>query len=134
MFFIWVVIIGLLQITVLRDVNLLVLLAVFSGLRNGPIGGLLRGAAIGLFVEFLASSICGLNLILYSLVGFLCGIAKSNILYYRESIFMDFVFSFCAGALFYFTYFILTNRVQEHIFCSIFFSAIVSPFVFRLVK
>ena len=133
MFFSWVIIIGLLQVTVLRELNLLVVLAVFSGLRKGPVLGLLIGGAIGIFVEILSSSAFGLNLVLYSMVGLLSGIAKSH-MYYKENIFMEFVFSFFGLILFYFAYFVLTSTIQTSIFSTALFSAVVSPVLFRIVE
>ncbi|MBU4590636.1 MAG: hypothetical protein KKG01_06910, partial [Candidatus Omnitrophica bacterium] len=109
MVFVWVIAAGLLQMTVLRDVNLLVVLAVFAGLRKGPVFGFLLGALIGLFVEMLSGSTFGLNLALYSAVGLLSGIAKSQ-MFYRESVLMEFLFSFSGVLVFYLGYFILTKR------------------------
>lgn len=133
MFFILVVILGLLQITLLGDLNLLVVLAIFSGLRKGPVAGLLIGGAIGIFVEFISSSAFGLNLALYSMIGLLSGIVRAHI-YYKENIFMEFMFSFCGVSLFYFLYFILANRVPESIFSTVLFSAALSPVLFRIAE
>ena len=90
MFFIWIIIIGLLQITVLRDLNLLVVLAIFVGLRKGPIRGLLTGGMIGIFSGILSSSAFSLNLLLYSVIGLTSGIVKSG-MYWKENVFMEFV-------------------------------------------
>lgn len=133
MFFIWVVIMGLLQMTAFRDVNLLVVAAVFAGLRKGPLLGLLIGAAIGMFAEILSTSVFGFNTTLYGIVGLASGIAKSHI-YYKENILMQIVFSFCGVLLFYFLYFILTETIHASIFFTAFFSAVVSPLVFRIVE
>ncbi|MBU4312498.1 MAG: hypothetical protein KJ706_07250 [Candidatus Omnitrophica bacterium] len=133
MVFVWVIAAGLLQMTVLRDVNLMVVLAVFAGLRKGPVFGFLLGALIGLFVEMLSGSTFGLNLALYSAVGLLSGIAKSQMLY-RESVLMEFLFSFSGVLVFYLGYFILTKRTPPSIFATALFSAAVSPIVFRFVK
>ncbi len=133
MIFIWVVGAGLLQMTVLSDVNLLVVLAVFAGLRKGPVGGLLIGSAIGLFVEILSGSRFGLNLALYGVVGLLSGIATSRI-FYRQKALMEFLFSFSGVLIFYLGYFILTRRTPPSIFAIALFSAALSPLVFRLVK
>lgn len=133
MLFIWVIIIGLLQMTVLKDLNLLVVLAVFSGLRKGPIAGILIGGAIGFFTDILSVSRFGLNIFLYSLVGFISGFVKSHI-YYRENIFMEFVFSFCGIILFYILYFFLTGDVRTSIFYVALFSAVVSPLLFKVVE
>ncbi len=133
MVFVWVTGAGLLQMTVLRDVNLLVVLAVLVGLKKGPVFGFLLGALIGLFVEILSGSAFGLNLALYSIVGLLSGIARSQ-MFYRESALMEFLFSFSGVLVFYIGYFVLTKRTPPSIFATILFSAAVSPIVFRFVK
>jgi len=133
MFLICVILAGLLQATVLRDLNLLVVLAVFSGLRKGPIVGLLVGGAIGVFAGFFSGSAFGLDLALFGIVGFTSGVVKS-FLYYKENVFMEFMFSFCGVALFYFLYFIFTSRLPASIFAIALFSAIVSPLIFRIAE
>jgi len=133
MFFVWVVVAGLLQVTVLRDLNLLVVLAVFAGLKNGPLLGLLAGICIGAFSGVLSVSPFGLNLALYGLVGFLSGSAKEHI-FYKESVLMQIIFSFCGLFLFYLAYFVLTNSMNVSILPTLLFSTIVSPAVFRVVE
>lgn len=133
MFFIWVLIMGLLQMTALRDVNLLAVAAVFSGFRKGPLWGFLIGAVIGMFAEILSASAFGFNIALYGIVGLLSGIAKSHI-YYKEDVLMQVVFSFCGVFLFYFLYFILSGTIQASIFFTAFFSAAISPLIFRIVE
>ncbi len=133
MFLICVILIGLLQVTILRDLNLLVVLAVFSGLRSGPIAGLLIGGAIGIFSGIFSSSSFALNLVIFSIVGFASGIVKSYI-YYKENIFMEFMFSFCGVFLFYFLFFIFTKSYPASIFAIALFSAVISPALFRIVE
>lgn len=133
MFFVWVIIAGILQITILRDLNLLAVLAVHSGLRKGPLAGLLIGCAIGIFAGILSISPFGLNLILYSMLGFVSGIARLRI-YYKENIFMEFMFSFCGVVLFYLVYFILTGTARSSILPAVLFSTAVSPILFRIVE
>ncbi|MFC1667611.1 hypothetical protein ACFL0P_07145 [Candidatus Omnitrophota bacterium] len=133
MFFIWVILATLLQATVLNGLNLLVLLAVFSGLRKGPFVGLLVGVAIGVFACFFSASSFGLHLALYGMVGFVSGIARAHI-YYKEDMFMQFVFCFCGLFLFYFMYFILTNTIQVSSISTVLFSAALSPVLFKIVE
>ena len=131
MFFILAILAALLQITVLRDLNLLVVLAVFSGLRKGPLAGLLIGISIGSLAEVFSSSAFGLNLGLYSMVGFVSGLIRSGV-YYRETILTEFIFSFFGVLLFYFAYFILTNVVCASLFHIALFSAMLAPIIFRI--
>ena len=133
MLFILVIIIGLLQMNVLREVNLLVVLVVFFGLKKGAVTGLLIGAAIGMFSEILSSFPFCLNLMLYSIVGLASGIASSQI-YYKENIFMEMLFSFCGLILFYSVYFILTITLQVSIFSTILLSTLVAPILFRIAE
>jgi len=132
MFLVWVVLAGLLQVTVLYDLNLLVVLAVFAGLRKGPLLGLLIGSAIGAFAGIFSASALTLNLALYGLVGFASGLARARI-YYKENIFMEIVFSFCGLTLFYILYFILTGRAPASVFYIAALSALVSPVLFRIL-
>ncbi len=133
MFFVWVVIIAVLQMTVLKEVNLLIVLAVFGGLRKGAKLGLILGLAIGIFAGLLSSVSLGLNIALYGMVGLLSGIAKAHI-FYKEDIFMDIIFSFCGVILFYSAYFILTKTSQVSILSTALFSAALSPALFRIVE
>ena len=133
MFLICMILAGLLQITVLKDLNLLIVLAVFLGLRKGPIAGLFAGAGIGMFASIISGTVFGLDMAFYGLVGFTSGIVKS-FLYYKENVFMEFMFSFCGVFLFYFLYFIFTERIPASIFAMALFSAIASPFIFRIVE
>ena len=133
MFLFWLILLGVLQVTILKDFNMLVILAVFSGLRKGAIVGLLMGCMVGIFVELVSGSAFGLNLALYSFIGFMSGVVRAHLYYYKESIFMQVMFSFCGVVLFYFLYFILTNRLYPSIFSTAFFSAVLSPLIFRIV-
>ena len=133
MFFVWVLLLSILQMTLLRGVNLLAVLAVFAGLRKGAGSGLVIGLAIGIVGGLLSSSSFGLNIVLYGMVGLLSGLAKSRI-FYKEDIFMEVVFSFCGVILFYSMYFILTKISQASILSTALFSAALSPVLFRIVE
>ena len=132
MFFLWVIIAGLLQTTCLRDINIMAVLAVFSGLRKGPLAGLLIGGVIGILAGIFSEVSFGLNIVPYSLVGFAAGVVKEQI-YYKENLLMQFMFSFGGIVLLYLIYFILTNTVYTFIFYTAFLSACLSPIVFRIV-
>lgn len=132
MFFLWVLTAGLLQVTVLRDLNLLAVLAIFAGLRKGPVPGLLFGICIGMFNGILSVSPFGLGLFLYGAVGFLSGFIRARI-FYKDNMLTQIVFSFCGLFLFYFAYFVLTDSIDRSILPTVLFSAVVSPVVFRVV-
>ena len=133
MFILYVILSGLLQCTMLRDLNLLVVLAVFAGLRKGPIGGLLISSAIGIYAGILSASSFASNIILFGLIGLASGVAKIHI-YYKENIFVDFVFSFCGVLLFYFAYFVFADVNGTPIFTTALFSAAISPLLFRMIE
>lgn len=81
MFFVWVVIVGLLQATVLNGLDILLVMAVFAGLKKGMLGGLLVGVGIGMFVGILSGASFGLILVLYAMTGLMAGIVKTHVYY-----------------------------------------------------
>lgn len=133
-FFIWVVILGLIQSVVFFDlqINFLVLLCVFAGMRGGPLAGLLTGASIGIFAEVLSSSDIGLGLALYSAAGLLSGVLKSQV-YYKEGFLTEMLFSFFGVLFFYSGHFVFTKIIQPGAFFTAILSAIVAPALFRVV-
>lgn len=133
MFFIWIIILGLLQSAVSLNINFLVLFSIFAGLRKGPFGGLLIGIYIGVIAEALSSSVLGLNFMLYSGIGLLSGAIKQRI-YYKEGIVMEFLFSFFGMLFFYMAYFAFTKTAQAEMVFTVFFSSLISPLLFRLIE
>ncbi|MBU0759367.1 MAG: hypothetical protein KKC66_05580 [Candidatus Omnitrophica bacterium] len=133
MVFVWALIIAVLQVTVLDDINLLVILAVFAGLKKGPLAGLLAGGVIGVLAGVFSSAPFTLNLALYMITGFMTGLVRSR-MFYRETVFSECVFSFAGVIFFYSVFFILTGTPQPFIFYTAFFSAALSPLVFKVVE
>ncbi len=84
MFFLWIIIAGLLQMTVLNGLNLLLASAIFSGLRNGPTIGALVGGAIGLYAGVLSMASFGFIILIYCSLGLLAGIVKRYIIVLRS--------------------------------------------------
>jgi len=130
--FVWIIILGLVQSAAGLDINFLVLLAIFAGVKKGAVWGLFIGIFIGIVAEILSSSLSGLNLMLYSAVGLLSGIIKEKF-YYKKDIVTDFLFSFFGMLFFYIAYFLFTRTAQIGIFFTIVFSALVSPLLFRII-
>ena len=126
----WIIILALLQVTVLRDLNLLLVLVILAGLRRGPVPALLMGASIGILVSIFSSSSMGFNLAFYSASGLLAGLISLRV-YYKRNLYTDFLFSYCGVMLFYF---ILTGRFSPIIFSTAFCSAIFSPVLFRIIE
>ena len=126
----WIIILALLQVTVLRDLNLLLVLVILAGLRKGPAPALLMGASIGILVSIFSSSSMGFNLAFYSASGLLAGLISLRV-YYKRNLYTDFLFSYCGVMLFYF---ILTGRFSPIIFSTAFCSAILSPVLFRIIE
>lgn len=133
MFFILALVAAFLQFTILRVVNFLVVLAVFSGIRKGPLAGLLMGSTIGVLAGIFSASSFMLNIILYAMVGFSAGVARSK-MFYKETVFSEFMFSFAGTILFYGAFFILTDIPQPFIFYTGLLSAAFSPLIFRLAE
>lgn len=133
MFFIWIILTGLVQAAVFNDLNLLVALSVFSGYRRGPTAGLATGAFIGAFSGIFSSMPLGLNIALHSMVGFAVGFTRARI-YYKENIFMEAIFSFLGIALYYSAYFIAAAEIQTSIFSTAVVTAVIAPVLFRLVE
>ncbi len=131
--FIWIIILGLLQSAAPLNINFLALFAIFAGLKKGPLWGLCIGIFIGAFTEILSSQASGLNLMLYSGIGLLSGIIKQKI-YYKESIAMEFLFSFFGMLFFYLAYFAFTRTAQAGVLFTIIFSSLISPLLFRLIE
>ncbi|MFH1853873.1 MAG: hypothetical protein ABH815_01010 [Candidatus Omnitrophota bacterium] len=133
MIFLLAVIFALLQITVARDINLLIVLVVFAGLRKGALWGLLIGGAIGILASIFSSRLFLTNVVLYAMIGFITGIARSR-MFYKENAFSEIMFCFFGSMLFYSVYFILTGVPQPFILYTAFFSAVFSPLIFRIAE
>jgi cell shape-determining protein MreD len=132
MLFVWILILGLVQSAASLNINFLALLAIFAGLKKGPLAGFLIAILIGAFAEVLSSSAFGLNLAIYSMLGLLSGIIKERF-FYKETIIMEFLFSFFGISIFYMAYFVFTKTIQTDVFFTIIFSALVSPLLFKVI-
>jgi len=111
----------------------LVALVVFAGLKKGPFAGLLAGGAIGILSGMFSSAPFMFILALYMVTGFVTGLARSR-MFYRETVFTECAFSFTGVIFFYAAFFILTGTPQPFIFYTAFFSAALSPLVFRIAE
>lgn len=132
MLFVWILILGLVQSAASLNINFLALLAIFAGLKKGPLAGFLIAILICAFAEVLSSSAFGLNLAIYSMLGLLSGIIKERF-FYKETIIMEFLFSFFGISIFYMAYFVFTKTIQTDVFFTIIFSALVSPLLFKVI-
>ncbi|MFH1478865.1 MAG: hypothetical protein ABIG92_03715 [Candidatus Omnitrophota bacterium] len=133
MFFIVMLIAAVLQFTILRYINVLIILAVFVGLREDMWKSLLYGMLIGLVADIFSITDFGLNMFLYGAISTICNFARKHI-YYKENILMDMVFTFTGAALFYLLYFIFTRNLHVSIFCTALLSSVASPLIFRLCE
>ncbi|MDO8603404.1 MAG: hypothetical protein Q7O04_06110 [Candidatus Omnitrophota bacterium] len=132
MFFIWIIVLGLLQSAALLNINFLALFAIFAGFKKGPVWGLVTGVFIGFLAGILSSSSLGLNLMLYGGIGLAVGMIKQKI-YYKEGVGMEFIFSFFGLFCFYSAYFAFTRTIQTGVLFTIIFSSLISPLLFRIV-
>jgi len=70
---------------------------------------------------------------LYAITGFIAGAARSR-MFYRETPFSEFLFSFAGVILFYGLVFVLKGAPQPSLFYTAIFSAAFSPLIFRVIE
>ena len=144
--FIMIIVGFVLQTTVFRELqiasvspNILVILTVISGTMYGQYNGLFAGTICGLLVDLLYSSVIGVNIFIYAVVGFIAGM--TNKVYIED----DFIFPMITiavgdliyGVLFYALKFLLRGRLDflDYIINTILpeaiYTIIVGIFVFK---
>ncbi|MDP2920848.1 MAG: hypothetical protein Q8O12_00570 [Candidatus Omnitrophota bacterium] len=133
MLFVWTVILGFLQSAATLNINFLFLLAIFAGLKKGPVWGVSVGMLAGVIAGIMPSSSPWLTLMLYSGSGLASGIIKHKV-YYREGFLAEFIFSFFGMLTFYLAYFSLTKTFQPGVLFTVIFSALISPVFFRIME
>jgi hypothetical protein len=133
MFFLFVAGLIFLQFTVFGDINILAALVILAGLKKGIRQGLTAGCIIGSLAGIFSSYSFVFNVALYVILGLTAGAARSR-MFYKETFFSEFLFCFAGVILFNGLVFILKGAPQPFIFYTAFFSAAVSPLVFRAVE
>ena len=144
--FIMIIVGFILQTTIFRDLqianvspNILVILTAISGTMYGQYSGLFSGTICGLFVDLMYSSIIGVNIFIYAVIGFVAGM--TNKIYIED----DFVFPVVTiaagdliyGVLFYILRFLLRGRLhfweylKNTILPEMIYTIIIGVFVFK---
>jgi len=132
-FFLLAAAVVFLQFTVLGDINILAALVILAGLKKGIRQGLTAGCIIGSLVGIFSTYSFVFNVALYVILGLAAGSARSR-MFYKETLFSEFLFCFAGIILFHGLIFMLKGAPQPFIFYTAFFSAVVSPLAFRAVE
>lgn len=144
--FIMIIVGFILQTTIFRELqianvspNILVILTAISGTMYGQYNGLFSGTICGLFVDLMYSSIIGVNIFIYAVIGFIAGM--TNKIYIED----DFIFPITTiavgdliyGVLFYILKFLLRGRlyfweyIKNTILPEMIYTIIIGIFVFK---
>ena len=89
--FIMIIVGFVLQTTIFRSLqiadvspNILVILTAIAGTMYGQYNGLFTGVVCGLFIDLMYSSVVGVNIFIYAVIGFIIGI--TNKVYIEDDI------------------------------------------------
>ena len=89
--FIMIIVGFVLQTTIFRSLqiadvspNILVILTAIAGTMYGQYNGLFTGVVCGLFIDLMYSSVVGVNIFIYAVIGFIMGI--TNKVYIEDDI------------------------------------------------
>ena len=81
--FIMIIVGFVLQTTIFRSLqiadvspNILVILTAIAGTMYGQYNGLFTGVVCGLFIDLMYSSVVGVNIFIYAVIGFIIGITN----------------------------------------------------------
>ena len=122
--------------------DFLLLCVLYFAIRNGKVAGELTGFVSGLLLDFLSGSPFGLNCLVRTVIGFLCGYFHRMMNY--ESFFVNFIAGFCAtiakAILIYVVSLLFPNYVNSYnIFSSVFalelgMNTLLCPLVIKLLR
>lgn len=147
--FIMIIVGFVLQTTIFRSLqiadvspNILVILAAIAGTMYGQYNGLFTGVVCGLFIDLMYSSVVGVNIFIYAVIGFIIGI--TNKVYIEDDIILP-IMTITAGdliygALFYILKFLLRGRlelleyIKNTILPELIYTVIIGVFVFKFAR
>lgn len=147
--FIMIIVGFILQTTIFRQIqiadvspNILVILIAIAGTMYGQYAGMFAGTICGLFVDLIYSSVIGVNIFIYAVVGFIIGIA--NRIYIEDDIVLP-VMTIAAGdliygALFYVLKFLLRGRLELVVYLKntilpeMIYTIIIGVFIFKFAR
>lgn len=144
--FIMVIIGFILQTTIFRSLqiadvspNILVILTAIAATMYGQYNGMFVGVICGLFVDLMYSSVIGVNIFIYALVGFIIGV--TNRIYIEDDIILPImtiaVGDLIYGGMFYILKFLLRGRLdlleylKNTILPELIYTIIVGIFIFK---
>lgn len=147
--FIMIIVGFVLQTTIFRSLqiadvspNILVILIAIAGTMYGQYNGLFTGVVCGLFIDLMYSSVVGVNIFIYAVIGFIIGI--TNKVYIEDDIILP-IMTITAGdliygALFYILKFLLRGRlelleyIKNTILPELIYTVIIGVFVFKFAR
>lgn len=147
--FIMIIVGFVLQTTIFRSLqiadvspNILVILTAIAGTMYGQYNGLFTGVVCGLFIDLMYSSVVGVNIFMYAVIGFIIGI--TNKVYIEDDIILP-IMTITAGdliygALFYILKFLLRGRlelleyIKNTILPELIYTVIIGVFVFKFAR
>lgn len=147
--FIMIIVGFILQTTIFRSLqiadvspNILVILTAIAGTMYGQYNGMFSGVICGLFVDMMYSSVIGVNIFIYAVVGFIIGITHK--IYIEDDIILPIatiaVGDLIYGMLFYVLKFLLRGRVElleylkNTILPEMVYTIIIGIFVFKFAR
>ncbi len=144
--FIMVIIGFILQTTIFRSLqiadvspNILVILTAIAATMYGQYNGMFVGVIGGLFLDLMYSSVIGVNIFIYALIGFIIGV--TNRIYIEDDIILPImtiaVGDLIYGGMFYILKFLLRGRLdlleylKNTILPELIYTIIVGVFIFK---
>lgn len=144
--FIMIIVGFIFQTTIFRSLkiagvspNILVILTAIAGTMYGQYAGMFSGIICGLFVDLMYSSVIGVNIFIYAIVGFIIGM--TNRIYIEDDIILPImtiaVGDFIYGTLFYVLKFLLRGRLdlleylKNTIVPELIYTIIIGVFIFK---
>lgn len=112
--------------------NLLVIITAAAGFMHGRKFGMLTGVFAGILVDLMYSSVIGISISIYAMIGF--GNGMANKLYYKDDLFIPLIAIACSdfvyGFLYYVCNFLMRGRLD---FFSYMGNVIISEMIYTML-
>ena len=151
--FIMIIVGFVLQTTIFRSLqiadvspNILVILTAIAGTMYGQYNGLFTGVVCGLFIDLMYSSVVGVNIFIYAVIGFIMGITDRGLVLACSAIGAGLALiagigpGLIYGVLFYILKFLLRGRlelleyIKNTILPELIYTVIIGVFVFKFAR
>ena len=140
--FIMIIVGFVLQTTIFRSLQIADVSPNILVILTGQYNGLFTGAVCGLFIDLMYSSVVGVNIFIYAVIGFIMGI--TNKVYIEDDIILP-IMTITAGdliygVLFYILKFLLRGRlelleyIKNTILPELIYTVIIGVFVFKFAR